>query len=137
MNAKTIPIFPADLESTRRRFEQWRQTRGGRMPIPESLWSAAVKMAQRYGICRTAKALRLGYYSLKERVEGEAAAKAETPPAVSKATFLELPLPSPTVAGECLLEWEDMAGAKMRVHLKGVAVPDLVALSRSFWEGQR
>jgi len=86
-------------------------------------------MAERYGTCRTAKALRLGYYSLKERVEREAA--------VNKATFLELPLPSPTVAGECLLEWEDTAGAKMRVHLKGVAVPDLVALSRSFWEGQR
>jgi len=137
MNAKTIPDVPADLESTRRRFEQWRQARGGRRPIPESLWSAAVKMAQRYGICRTAKALRLGYYSLKERVEGEAAAKAGTPLSLSKATFLELPLPLPTGAGECLLEWEDTSGAKMRVHLKGVAVPDLVALSRSFWEGQR
>ena len=129
MNAKTIPIFPADLESIRRRFEQWRRTRRARTRIPDSLWSAAVKMAERYGTCRTAKALRLGYYSLKERVEREAA--------VNKATFLELPLPSPTVAGECLLEWEDTAGAKMRVHLKGVAVPDLVALSRSFWEGQR
>jgi len=129
MNAKTIPIFPADLESTRRRFEQWRRTCRARTRIPDSLWSAAVKMAERYGTCRTAKALRLGYYSLKERVEREAA--------VNKATFLELPLPSPTVAGECLLEWEDTAGAKMRVHLKGVAVPDLVALSRSFWEGQR
>jgi hypothetical protein len=129
MNAKTIPIFPADLESIRRRFEQWRQTCRARTRIPDSLWSAAVKMAERYGTCRTAKALRLGYYSLKERVEREAA--------VNKATFLELPLPSPTVAGECLLEWEDTAGAKMRVHLKGVAVPDLVALSRSFWEGQR
>lgn len=129
MNAKTIPIFPADLESIRRRFEQWRQTCRARTRIPDSLWSAAVKMAERHGTCRTAKALRLGYYSLKERVEREAA--------VNKATFLELPLPSPTVAWECLLEWEDTAGAKMRVHLKGVAVPDLVALSRSFWEGQR
>lgn len=137
MNAKTIPEVPADLESTRRRFEQWRQTRGGRKQIPESLWSAAVKMARRHGTCRTAKALRLGYYSLKERVEGEAAAKAGTPLAVSKAPFLELPLPPPTGAGECLLEWEDTSGAKMRVHLKGVAVPDLVALTRSFWEGQR
>ena len=137
MNAKTIAEVPADLESTRRRFEQWRQTRGARKQIPESLWSAAVKMAQRYGICRTAKALRRGYYSLKERAEGEAAAKAGTPPSPSKATFLELPLPPPTGAGECLLEWEDTSGAKMRVQLKGVAVPDLVALSRSFWEGQR
>jgi hypothetical protein len=33
--------------------------------------------------------------------------------------------------------WEDAAGAKMRVHLKGVEAPDVVALSRSFWEAQR
>ena len=31
------------------------------------------------------------------------------------------------------VELEDAAGAKMRVHLQGVAMPDLAALSRSFW----
>jgi hypothetical protein len=35
------------------------------------------------------------------------------------------------------VEWEDPTGAKMRIQLKGVQVPDVVALSRSFWEGQR
>jgi hypothetical protein len=47
------------------------------------------------------------------------------------APFLEL-VP-PLSASECLLELENAAGAKMRVHLKGVASPDLAALSRSFW----
>jgi hypothetical protein len=28
---------------------------------------------------------------------------------------------------------EDAGGAKMRVHWKGFAAPDLAALSRSFW----
>jgi hypothetical protein len=32
-----------------------------------------------------------------------------------------------------MVEWEDAAGAKMRVELKGTAMPDLAALSRSFW----
>jgi hypothetical protein len=32
-----------------------------------------------------------------------------------------------------VIEWEDVAGARMRVHLKGQDVPDLLALSRSFW----
>jgi hypothetical protein len=34
---------------------------------------------------------------------------------------------------QCTVEWEDTAGAKMRVELKGTAMPDLAALSRSFW----
>ncbi len=32
-----------------------------------------------------------------------------------------------------MLELEDAAGAKMRIGLKGFAMPDLAALSRSFW----
>jgi hypothetical protein len=34
---------------------------------------------------------------------------------------------------QCIVEWEDAAGAKMRMELKGTATPDLAALSRSFW----
>jgi hypothetical protein len=137
MNARTTAIVPADLESARRRFEQWRQVRKVPTPIPESLWAAAVKLAGRYGISRTAKALRVAYYSLKERAERETACSAASPPTLRQATFLELAVPSGTGSGECLLEWEDAAGGKMRVHLKGVAPPDLIALSRSFWEGRR
>jgi hypothetical protein len=90
-------------------------------------------MADVYGICRTAKALRLHYYTLKERVDKQAAASdgSETE---SQATFLELAVPSRTGVAECVLELENTAGAKMRVHLKDVEAPDLVALSRSFWE---
>ena len=39
-------------------------------------------------------------------------------------------------SGECVLEVENDDGVKMRIHLKGVAMPDLVALSRSFWNRQ-
>jgi hypothetical protein len=137
MNTRKTAELPAELQSTQRRFEQWRQTCDVRTRIPDSLWAAAVKLAGRYGICRTAKALRLGYYSLKERVENETAFSASSSPTVREATFLELVAPARTPSGECLLEWEGAAGAKMRVHLKGVDVPDLVALSRSFWEAQR
>ena len=137
MNARKIPNLPADLESTRRRFDQWRQTGRVRTPIPGPLWAEAVKLADQYGICRTAKALRVGYYSLKERVEREAAALASASPVVNQATFLELAVPSRAGVGECVLEWEDAAGGTMRVHLKGIEAPDLVALSRSFWEGRR
>jgi hypothetical protein len=137
MNMRKTRSLPAELESTRRRFEQWRQSCKVRTRIPEWLWAAAVKLAGRYGICQTARALRVGYYALKERLEKETPTTVSSSPAVSKAAFLELAVPARTGSGECLLEWEDAAGAKMRVHLKGVEAPDLIALSRSFWEGQR
>ena len=53
-------------------------------------------------------------------------------PAASSSTFVELP-PSPLASNECVIEWEDAAGARMRVQVKGPNLPDLLALSRSFW----
>ena len=137
MNATKTAEVPAEVEAVRQRFEQWRQTRKAGTPIPESLWAAAVRLAGRYGISRTARALRVGYYSLQERVEREMACAAASSPTLSEPAFLELAVPLRPGTGECLLEWEDGGGAKMRVHLQGVAAPDLVALSRSFWEGRR
>ena len=105
-----------------------------------------MKMAGVYGLHRTARALRLDYYALKKRVNQEEVAKdgvAMRPAARARAAgaraavappFLEL-VPA-LVAGECVMEWESAAGAKMRVHLKGVASPDLAALGRSFWDSQ-
>lgn len=137
MNARKTGDLPADLENTRRRLEQWRQRSQAPTPLPESLWAQAVKLAGRYGVSRTARALGLGYYSLKDRVEKEADASAAGSPTRSEAAFLELAVSPHRGVGECILEWEDAGGGKMRVHLKGVEVPDLVALSRSFWEGRR
>ncbi len=127
--------LPARLEGVLRRFEKWRRRRKTRARIPESLWDAAVKMATAYGLHRTAKTLSVNYYSLKKRVEKEASA-ASSSEADAVATFVELP--PPVVAGscECLLELYDAGGAKMRVHFKGIAAPDLAALSRSFWRGE-
>jgi len=62
---------PAGLASIRRRLESWRRTRKKRRRIPEPVWSAAVKVAGRHGVNRTANVLRLDYYSLKDRVERE------------------------------------------------------------------
>jgi predicted SpoU family rRNA methylase len=96
-----------------------------------------VKLAGRYGVSRTARALGVGYYSLKDRVEKETVASVAGSPTRSEGAFLELAVSPRSSVGECILEWEDAGGGKMRVHLKGVAAPDLVALSRSFWEGRR
>ena len=127
--------LPVGLESTRRRFEQWRRTRQCRSRIPERLWAAAVKAVGRYGLYPTARALGLDYYSLKKRAE--ATHRRLVPQKQSAATFVELAAPVPAGFPESILELEHPGGAKMRVHLKGVPVPDLTVLSRSFWSMER
>jgi hypothetical protein len=142
MKTATAYDLPARLEALRRRFERWRQTREGRSRIPEVLWTSAVKAAGRYGLNPTARALGLDYKSLQRHV-AVAAGRSDGPIRSAKpgretpATFVELA--SPVGSGglaECVLELENAGGAKMRMHLKGVAVPDLAALSRSLWGRQ-
>jgi hypothetical protein len=146
MGTKRTRRLPAPLEELRRRFERWRRTHKARSRISEPLWVAAVKLAGRYGLHRTAQVLRVDYYSLKKRIEREAVpagARRHTASNASKApakgagaAFVELPAAAWAGAGECTLELEDADGAKMRVHLKGFAAPDLAALSRSFWQSK-
>ena len=135
MSTKRTHDLPARLAGLRQRFEGWRRKRKVRSRIPDSLWASAVKVAGRYGIHRTAKALRVDYYALKKRVEGGTAATAsDVPEGGAGATFLELAPPARAGSCEYTLELEDAGGSKMRVHFKGVEAPDLTALSRSFWQ---
>jgi len=138
MSTSKAHRLPAGLEGVQRQFERWRRTHQPRRRIPDRLWSAAARAAATCGLSRTSKALRLDYYALQERVEQQAAADQEERAATPK--FLELASPAgrgsaavPAGSCECTLELEDADGAKMRVHLRGVATPDLAALSRSFW----
>ena len=61
MGIKKTRELPGRLEGVRRRIERWRQTRKVRSPIPDSLWAAAVRMVNAYGMNRTARALRLSF----------------------------------------------------------------------------
>jgi hypothetical protein len=95
------------------------------------LWASAADLARRYGLAKTARALRLDYYSLKERIE--AGNGRGSPEMTARPAFVEL-VPQPAAAvSEWTMELEDPSGARMRVHLKGAAVPDLTDLSESFW----
>jgi len=79
--------------------------------------------------------LGVDYYALKKQVEGASAATASKMAAeVAETPFVELPAGVWPGSGEFTLALEDPGGAKLRVHLKGFETPDLVALSRSFWQ---
>ena len=56
----------AAVEEVGTRLEEWRQSRRHkRTAIPDELWSAAIEVARRDGLGRTAAALRLDYGKLK------------------------------------------------------------------------
>jgi len=144
MSTSRTRDLPAGLEGVRERFERWRRTHKTRSRIPDSLWAAAARAAGTHGIHRTSRALRLDYYSLKERVEQRSTAAPDPAERAATAKFLELAPPTdhgfaavPASACDCTMELENAAGAKMRVHLKAIQPPDLAGLSRSFWNPTR
>jgi hypothetical protein len=137
MGTKRTRPLPARLASLQGRFEHWRRTRKISSRVPDALWSAAARAASTHGVSRVATMLRVNYNALKKRVaQGVARAGGRpstraAPPGDAVGPFVELA--SAASACECTLELENAGGAKMRVHLKGMAMPDLAALSRSFW----
>ena len=131
-------VVSVRLARLQERFGKWRQTRKFGTKIPERLWTSAAKAAASYGVSQTALALGLDYYALKKRVEQSPSDS--TPPRrpASTPAFVELAdSPAFASARECIVEFEDVEGAKMRVHLKGGDGPDLIDLARGFWGARR
>jgi hypothetical protein len=115
------------MHGVRQRLERWRRTRAyARAPIPAALWGAAVRLARQHGLYRTARALRVDYGALKTHVErADGVDDAAGPP-----TFVELaPVPARQV-NECVIEL-DAPRCTTRLRVSGVAVADLVALTRA------
>jgi hypothetical protein len=99
--------------------------------LPKEVWSAAVALARRHGLHKTAKALRLDYYGLKKQVKK--ASGGEKVRGTSGGEFMEvLPAEISNLRPECTLELENGSGAKMRIHLKGFQFPDLPGCLMAF-----
>jgi hypothetical protein len=124
----TSTSFSPEVEPLRRRLTQWRASRPHlRARIPEPLWAEAVVLARRYGVFETARALRLGYGSLKRRVSEPAGTSWPVP------GFLELPLALPSPGALWVLEFRAADGRSLRVQLPPMPVADLATLARTVW----
>lgn len=127
MRKRKSPEVPTSLSRLGRRFATWRRKRAAGQRIPKSLWKSAMEVAAQHGVSRTAAYLKLDYYALKKRVEHASSSDPSS-------TFIELPPVSLAMMSDCVIEWENTAGARMRVQMKGQIAPDVLALSRSFWD---
>jgi hypothetical protein len=117
------------LEEARGRFEEWRRNRRGKARIPAELWSAAVEVARKEGINRTARELHVAWDDLKRRVTATEEVRRQP----ASPAFMELVAPQAQSVPECTLEVEGHQG-KLRIQLKGASVSDLAALSRALFE---
>jgi hypothetical protein len=125
------PIINNQIDHLRKRLDVWRQSHRPRSRIPARLWASAVRVAGQFGLNKTAKVFRLDYYDLKKRLEAGTVGNKPAP------SFIELSPTGSSPFGECLIELEARNGAKMRIHLKGAAMPDLNTLSSTFWRIKR
>jgi hypothetical protein len=130
---------PPSLSLARQQIEQWRSRQQGRKRLPRQLWQKAMALAQAYGVNKTARTLGLKYDSLRKHLETSAPdagdrAKAGVP---TGSDFIEL-LPEALAApcSECTIEWAGPRSVTMRMHVKGIAVADLVVLAGGLRKGQ-
>lgn len=129
--AKSTTPFPRALANAARQFDAWRDSRTTRR-IPARLWSLATDLGNHFGVSSTARALRVDYYALKRRIDTASSveeSETETVPA-----FMEILTEASAAPSECLVEFENARGAKMRIEARGANTLDLAQLSRLFLE---
>jgi hypothetical protein len=117
------------LDEAKARFEEWRNNRSGKARIPAELWSAAVEVARKEGINRTARELHVAWDDLKRRMATTGEVRRQPGPP----EFVELVAPRTQSVPECTLEVEGRQG-KLRIQLKGASASDLAVLSRALFE---
>ena len=126
-------VETSSIEAARTRFEQWRSGRTGKSPIPDELWTVAIRAARQQGVNRAAQQLRLDAGKLKRLLVAADQSKSKTP---RRPRFVELVAPA-TVGPECLIEFESAGGGKMRIHWKTAVAPDWVTLLRAWRDSER
>jgi hypothetical protein len=86
----TRAAVPMGMRRVFQRFERWRKSHTGRLPIPEHLWASAAELAREHGVFPTAKVLRLDYGKLKRMAESAGPMECS---ATAPTSFVELVAP--------------------------------------------
>jgi hypothetical protein len=137
MRGRKSAVIAPRLARAAKRLDDWRRSTPGRRRIPAAIWTMAADLAGTYGVARTAAALKLTYYDLQKRLQARTSLTGKSAQPTPAPTFVELPAAALAGPTECLIELENAAGAKMRLHLTGAPTADLVTLSGRLWEAQQ
>ena len=117
----------ARLTQLRRRIERWRQRRTKRSPMPAELWTAATELAREVGVYRVARELRVGYGSLKERLDGGGQRDGR-----AARGFVEIAGPTLFAAPPASVEVSDASGLRVAIRLASGQAVDGAALVAAF-----
>lgn len=137
-SAETEPTTqPRELSRMRERLDDWRKGHARGSAFPEKLWAAAGRLATRYGVYVTARALGLEYNKLR-RASGGAVTQigaASKRPAVHKAVkFIELTGALPVSSSVCRLSLQGPSGQRLQLEMAPSAASEVVLqLCRSGW----
>jgi hypothetical protein len=133
LNSKTTTPIPGPIEQLQRQLDEFRSTQPHRTKLPETVWQAAVELAQQHGVYSVAHPLRLDYTGLKKRLDGVQGSQKKA----AKPAFVELIADHAATVADCVIEFESSLGGKMRIHWKSSAAPDWISLFRAWREAER
>jgi hypothetical protein len=128
----TKPSINTPLKEIQKQFEDWRNTRQKREPIPEALWEAAVRVSQYNPIGRVSRILRINHRELKKRIHTR---YGDSFLGVDLGTgFIEIDSRQLLYPMECIIEMEQSNGAKMKIHIKSPNGFNPLELAKAFWQ---
>jgi len=132
-----IKAQPREVSRLREQLDEWRKEHARGTAIPQTLWAAAGRMAQRHGVHVTARALGLEYNKLKRAGGGPlapAGGAAMGPAARQAVKFIELTGALPTGPSACRLWLRGPGGQAVQLEMAGGAAAEvLLQLCRSGW----
>lgn len=91
----SLPGAGSTLAETAAAVTHWRSTVPRRTRVPEELWLRAVELAGTAGVAKVARALRLDYTALKQRLMRTSAIAVPAVAAPLPMAFVEYPLGLP------------------------------------------
>ncbi|MGH8296341.1 MAG: hypothetical protein ACRETZ_12740 [Steroidobacteraceae bacterium] len=125
----------------RRRLDEFRRDAKPGVPFPGWVWAAAVRLARRYGVHRTGRALGLEYAKLKRTCGGAGTAVRAARSVAARPSraaggpmkFVELTGALP-ITGMCRLLLAGPAGQHLQLEMApGAATEMVLGLTRAGW----
>jgi len=82
------PPIGEEFLHLRTQLAEWRKSHPRRSALPEEMWAAAVELARRHGLYRTARGLPIDYANLRRRLKMVSASRV-----IARPEFLEVLVP--------------------------------------------